>query len=77
MTDEATQRIQTTAGMYSLVTSYTPESIIIYMPDSAVLCSATSATEKDFDMSFLRLRTSKLKADAAVRKAYTNGKQEA
>jgi hypothetical protein len=36
--------------MHLLVTSYTFESIIIYMPESAFLCSATSATEIDFDM---------------------------
>jgi len=34
------------------VISYTFESIIIYMPESAFLCSATSATEIDFDMTY-------------------------
>jgi hypothetical protein len=31
-------------------TSYTFSSIIMYMPLSASLCVATSATEKDFDI---------------------------
>lgn len=32
------------------VTSYTPSSIMIYIPSSGVLCAATSAIEKDFDI---------------------------